>query len=30
LTEPAQMAAPMMRTIAANWIVRLREYLSAQ
>jgi hypothetical protein len=30
LTEPAQMAAPRMRIMAANWMVRLREYLSAK
>lgn len=29
-TEPAQIAAPTMRTAAANWIVLLRENLSAQ
>jgi hypothetical protein len=30
LLEPAQRAAPKIRTIAAAWIVRLRENLSAQ
>lgn len=28
-TEPAQMAAPMIRIPAATWIVRLRPHLSA-
>ena len=30
VVEPAQRAAPTIRIAAANWIVRLREYLSAK
>ena len=29
LTEPAQIAAPMLSTTAANWMVRFRPNLSA-